>query len=850
MAKQKSEKVLTLQEALAARAREGTLYHKLDNNRVHCYACGHNCKIPPGRFGVCRVRFNKDGKLLVPWGYVGGLQVDPVEKKPFFHALPGALAMSFGMLGCDFHCSYCFTGETIVMTNRGPITLSEAFESAKRVDQVVLPLTKGGSAEESATGSRYAPPSEGVERNALLHDAEIAYPKDLYTVAASGQYRKARAVFKHPYCGELVALRPFYLPELRCTPDHRVYATDDVRKKPEKIEARRLTDKHYLAIPRRYESSDAAKPVPSVAERIDVPARLSEHQVTYRIPWRLSVEDREFIVAATHRGETSRQIGATIGKDASYVRHICSKIARGKVRETQSGGPIVEDRRIRFPNERRPGIPAMIPLDTDMARLLGYYCAEGCVTSAKDRPNSHTLNFSFSYAEPERVAEVSRLLHRCLNVKASQVKRKTTLALAVSKASAALLFKSMAGENSREKRVPQVLFDAPKELIRAFLEAYIDGDGYRYGNSKISVTTVSRALAYGIAWLALRTGYLPSLYKTPTESKGVIQGRSVERAPRQYTVVWYEGEAVKRKVIETPEHYLIPLREVASVAYQGDVYNMEVESEHNYLAGFFLVGNCQNWVTSQALRDPIAGAPPQDISPEQITSLALRYGADIVTSTYNEPLITSEWALDIFKIARKRGLVTSYVSNGNGTPEVIDALKPWVDLYKVDLKGFNDKNYRQLGGVLQNVLDTIRMLYEKRFWVEIVTLIVPGFNDSDEEIREIADFIVSVSPDIPWHVTAFHQDYKMTEPDNTSSSQIIRAAEIGYEAGLHYVYAGNRPGQVGRYENTCCPNCGELLVERWGFRVLKNRIKNGNCPKCQTKIPGVWSREQLHSIVD
>ncbi len=254
----------------------------------------------------------------------------------------------------------------------------------------------------------------------------------------------------------------------------------------------------------------------------------------------------------------------------------------------------------------------------------------------------------------------------------------------------------------------------------------------------------------------------------------------------------------------------------------------------------FRCGYCQNWVTSQALRDPVAGTPPEEVTPEEFIDLALRYHARIVTSTYNEPLITSEWAVEIFKLAKKVGLVTSYVSNGNGTPEVLDYLKPYVDLYKVDLKGFRQKEYAQLGGVLQNVLDTITTLYDRGFWVEIVTLIVPGFNDSEDELREIANFLVSISPDIPWHVTAFHKDYKMTDPDNTPVSTLIRAAEIGYNTGLRYVYAGNRPGEVGKYENTFCPSCSEVLIERYGFRVLRNRLQQGACFKCGTKIAGRW----------
>jgi len=319
-----------------------------------------------------------------------------------------------------------------------------------------------------------------------------------------------------------------------------------------------------------------------------------------------------------------------------------------------------------------------------------------------------------------------------------------------------------------------------------------------------------------------------------------VLNRQVKKSPHQYTVVWYESGAVTRKAIETSDHYLIPIRNISFIEYDGNVFNMEVEEEYNYLAGFFLVKNCQNWVTSQALRDPKAVAPPREVSPEQMVQIARKHGARLVVSSYNEPLITSEWAVEIFKQTKPAGFVCGYVSNGNATPEVLDYIRPWVDLYKIDLKGFDDRNYRKLGVVLENVLDTIKMVYERGFWLEIVTLVIPGFNDSTDELRRAADFIASVSPDIPWHVTAFHKDYKMTGPDNTSIETLIRATEIGYTAGLKFVYAGNLPGRVGRYENTFCPDCKTVLVERYGFHVLKNRIKNGACPQCRAVIPGRW----------
>jgi pyruvate formate lyase activating enzyme len=251
-------------------------------------------------------------------------------------------------------------------------------------------------------------------------------------------------------------------------------------------------------------------------------------------------------------------------------------------------------------------------------------------------------------------------------------------------------------------------------------------------------------------------------------------------------------------------------------------------------------GYCQNWLTSQALRDEAAVVSPRDVSAEEIVSLALRHGARIVTSTYNEPLITSEWAVAVFREAKAKGLVCSYVSNGNGTPEVLEYLRPWVSLYKVDLKSFRDRPYRDLGGTLAAVLDTLRRLHALGFWVEVVTLVVPGFNDSPAELREIARFLVSLSPDVPWHVTAFHADYKMTRPPDTDARALLRAAEIGRTEGLRFVYAGNLPGRVAEFENTCCPGCGALLVERAGYQVLQNRLESGRCPDCAREIPGVW----------
>ena len=252
---------------------------------------------------------------------------------------------------------------------------------------------------------------------------------------------------------------------------------------------------------------------------------------------------------------------------------------------------------------------------------------------------------------------------------------------------------------------------------------------------------------------------------------------------------------------------------------------------------------CQNWITSQSLRDPAAGDSVREISPEELVAGAKRAGAQLVVSSYNEPLITAEWAAAIFQKAKEAGMLCALVSNGHGTPEVLEFLRPVTDACNVDLKSFSERAYRKLGGSLRAVLETIRKARELGLWIEAVTLLVPGFNDSEEELRDMARFLVSVSPDIPWHVTAFFPNYKMTNTPPTRARDALRAAQIGVEEGLRFVYTGNLPGMVGEWENTRCPSCGATLIQRYGFHIIRNALdEEGRCPECGARIPGVWRR--------
>jgi pyruvate formate lyase activating enzyme len=595
----------------------GELYEKLPDNAVRCFACGHRCVIREGRRGICQVRFNDGGELRVPHGYVAALQSDPVEKKPFFHVLPSVNALTFGMLGCDFHCGYCFTGDTMVITNQGPIALQDAFElGISRIEQP---------------------------------DGEISFPVELKAITSSGGLRDVKGVFRHAYRGELVKITPYYLPALRCTPDHRVYATDDQNKRPFMIQAKELTCNHHLVVPRRFHFSST-----------------------------------EVVGALEYLQYQSR-------RDVMIVEHI---------------------------------------LGTESQPRKGWHTATNHV-------------------------------------------------------------------------IPSGLDNQSRTSVRI----------------------------------------LPSLRDCGWDFQA--QSRPTGYAP---------NADIEYKIIQTNDFYLVPLRGIEREAFDGNVFNMEVEGEHNYLANFFLVSNCQNWLTSQAMRDPASDVSAnyiRKISPQGMVGLARKTQASMVVSSYNEPLITSEWAVEIFKEAKAAGLICAYVSNGNNTPEVMEYIRPYISAYKVDLKCMQDKNYRKLGGVLQNTLDGIKRAHELGLWVEIVTLTIPGFNDSNEELWDAARFIAGVSRDIPWHVTAFHKDYKMTDPDNTDAKTLLRAAEIGREAGLRYVYAGNLPGQVGEYEDTFCPKCNFRLIRRYGYVIREYHITaEGKCPNCDEIIPGLWHQNPSQVVLN
>jgi pyruvate formate lyase activating enzyme len=229
----------------------------------------------------------------------------------------------------------------------------------------------------------------------------------------------------------------------------------------------------------------------------------------------------------------------------------------------------------------------------------------------------------------------------------------------------------------------------------------------------------------------------------------------------------------------------------------------------------------------------------QDTPPELIVEKALATGSATIAYTYTEPTIYFEMAADTARIAAQKGVRNIFVSNGYMTGECLRSIHPDLHGANVDLKAFSDRFYKdQCGARLAPVLESIENMAEMGIWVEVTTLLIPGLNDSEQELRGIADFLRGVDPGIPWHISRFHPTYRLTDVSPTPPESLRRAREIGFEQGLRYVYTGNLPGDEG--ENTFCHQCGELLIERYGFQVRKNAIRDESCPKCVARIPGVW----------
>jgi len=248
---------------------------------------------------------------------------------------------------------------------------------------------------------------------------------------------------------------------------------------------------------------------------------------------------------------------------------------------------------------------------------------------------------------------------------------------------------------------------------------------------------------------------------------------------------------------------------------------------------------CQNADIAQMPSD-YSGMIQGDFStPEQVVAAAIKNGCKSIAYTYTEPTVYFEFAFDTAKLAHERGLLNVFVTNGYMTVEALEMISPYLDAANVDLKAYRDAFYKELCGArLEPVKNTIKTMKALGIFVEVTTLVIPGTNDDRQQLEELASFLAEeAGPDIPWHISAFHPTYKLTDRPRTPAETLVTVRKIGLKAGLRYVYTGNIIDEIG--STTFCYNCGEKLIERRGFDVRRNRIESGRCPVCKTRIDGI-----------
>lgn len=253
----------------------------------------------------------------------------------------------------------------------------------------------------------------------------------------------------------------------------------------------------------------------------------------------------------------------------------------------------------------------------------------------------------------------------------------------------------------------------------------------------------------------------------------------------------------------------------------------------------FKCHHCQNYSISQVLGFSADQLKGRKVSAQQIVENAKKNGCQSISYTYVEPTVFYEFAYDCARLAQENNIKNVFVSNGYLSEQASRDISPYLDAINIDVKSYNDDFYKKVCGArLKPVLDNVKLMKELGVWVEVTTLVIPGLNDSDEELYSLASFLAAVDPQIPWHVSAFYPTYKMTDRFPTPSGTLARAAKIGRDSGLMFVYVGNSPGGGG--ENTSCPSCGEVLIARHGFTVRENNIVHDSCPACKATIPGIW----------
>ncbi len=786
-------------------SKEAYFYIKI-GNLVQCQTCPNRCLLREGERGRCRTKINFNGKLYtIAYGNPCAVHIDPIEKKPLFHFLPGTKTFSIATAGCNFRCLNCFPPDTFIPTDRGLLKIED--------------LCKDAEFKELK--------SDGCEVYTINH----------VTYAHDGSKRKILHVFRHPYVGDLLVIKPFYLPPLICTPYHEIFVYEN--GKIRKAEARFITNKHFLLVPKL----DRIRGKTII---LDLRKILPKWIGKFKIRRKYTIETVKRILQLKKKGYTSAKIGRILKINPSYVRKLLALIRKGEKFSLVKKVKLVEKNgKIKYLCEKRPFIKRFIKLDERLAQLFGYYCAEGCVHKYKNR-KSFSLLFSFGKKEKNLVEKVRRLVKEVFGIDPKIKETKTSIVVRVGKTTIALLFKELCGTNAVTKKVPYILFQARKNIIKAFLNAYLEGDGYVKSNI-ISSNTVSKQLALGIYFLFLRLGIIPSFYEVRQKKFKTIEGRIVKQSPSLYYVKLSSKGMIKkftsgdcslpRLIKETKNFYLVPVKDIMKIKYKGYVYNLEVKEKHSYLANFIGVGNCQNWTISQVRPEDTLNF---DLPPEAVVREAKKWKCESIAYTYSEPVAFYEYMFDTAKLAKQNGIKNLWITNGYINEKPLRELCKYIDAANVDLKNFKEEIYERLnGGSLKPVLRTLKILKEEGVWFEVTNLVIPNWTDDLEMIREMCKWLVkNIGRDYPLHFSRFFPHYKLKHLPPTPIKTLEEARKIALEEGLKFVYIGNVP--LHPAQNTYCPNCGRLLIERKGYKVTQFNIVNDSCKFCGEKIAGVW----------
>jgi len=778
--------------------REAELWKAMPGEAVSCFLCQRRCYLKDGQTGFCRVRQNVGGRLQsLNYGKCVSYCNAPIEKKPFYHFMPGSQAFSFAAAGCNFRCEHCFTKDNSFFIDDEIVFSEELFEKA---------------ASNQRNGRQAS---------------------NFCTVSHLGKRRTIIKVSRHLYKGEVSSIKPRHAPPIECTPEHGIYIFEKGRIRKKNASELRVGD--ILVIPK-------LKAGGKQTQTIDVTKILEAYVCKIKKNRKTDGGVLEEILKMKHAGATSRQIGNHLGMHPTYIRKLSIQIEKTGINaETfyYDNEIIEESSKVRFKTGKGIGLPKKINVDENFAELLGYFCAEGSTHKLKNRPNSMHLAFSFGKNEKKLASRTVHLIKEIFGLDARIVEAPTGFRADIGKAPIALLLRHLCGTGAKNKKVPACIASSGESVIRAFLKAVVEGDGTILDNN-IAIDTVSKRMAQGLYYLFLRCGYLPGYYVWNAPKKRKLLERLVNQSTLYYVKITEERfrndflglknaklsrkSEASVKFKETKTHWLVPIFKIRKRRYSGYVYNMEAEGEHSYLASFVGVANCQNWEISQPAQ--VFG---QEMPPGELVALALAHKSAGIAYTYTEPTIFYEYAKDTALLARKKGLYNVFVTNGYQTPETIkDA--DWLDASRIDLKAFSDKFYREVcgGAHLEPVLKSIKLLHA-RMHVELITLLIPSLNDSDEEIRALSKWVRKLDADIPLHFTGYYPSNRMALPP-TPGETLLRAREIAMEEGLKYVYTGNRPGGGG--ENTSCQKCGALAVGRFGFEVVANNLaKDARCKK-------------------